>query len=361
MRHLIFRGSFPKKIVTIASAAAFVCVPGALSQRGGARVGGGAHFPSAPHVSRPPMSVPRAPTAPRPAPMPPPPRPVAPPHPVQISPPPRPAVPRALPMPATPRRLGQPPAAGFGTPGFRPQLIPPKRLPIPRPTIVKPVAPIFSYPVIIGQPPLFFGLGTGLNGWNALWWQGCGPFSLWYWGCNTTPFYGFGYGDYLSGSSTYEPRPYELPAYQPLYLYSGQPRELVELYLKDGTVYDVTDYWVVNDQLHFTTTENGKSEEHTIPFSDLDLQKTIDVNTQRGFHFTLRNEPIEQYIKDHPEIGSPNSTVPSLSSPEAPGSPEVPAAPPQDQSSPTTVQPEAPNTPQQAAPAPNPTSATPHP
>lgn len=265
-----------------------------------------------------------------------------------MPPPPGPVAPRALPMPATPRRLAQPPSAGFGTPGFRQQLIPPKRLPLPRITTIPPAAPIFSYPVVF-PPPFFFGLGAGFNGWNALWWQGCGPFSLWYLGCNTTPFYGYGlggygFGNYLSGSSMqYEPQPYEVPAYQPLYLYSGQARELVELYLKDGTVYDVTDYWLESNQLHFTMTEDGKSVEHAIPFERLDLQTTVDVNTQRGFHFTLRNEPIDQYLEDHPEIGPSTSTSPSLNEPQAPASPAAPAAPPETQSPPSTVQPESPN------------------
>lgn len=192
------------------------------------------------------------------------------------------------------------------------------------------MAPIFSYPVVFGGPPFFFGLGAGFN---ALWWQGCGPFSLWYLGCNTAPFYGYGFGNYLSGSSElYEPPP--LPAYQPLYLYSGQPRELVELYLKDGTVYAVTDYWVVNDELHFTTTEGDKSVEHTIPFDDLDLQKTIDVNTQRGFHFTLRNEPIEQYLQDHPEIGSAPGTPQMELAPAAPTEPHTAPGPAQTEPNP---------------------------
>ena len=263
-----------------------------------------------------------------------------PPRPITVSPPPGPVAPRAFPMPATPRRFPQPPAAGFGTPGFHPQLIPPKRLPVPRPTVITPVSPIFGYPVIFGRPPLFFGLGAGFNGWNALWWQGCGPFSMWYWGCNAAPLYGYGFGNYLSGSSeSYEP---PLPVYQPLYLYSGQPRELVELYLKDGTVYEVTDYWVVNDELHFTTTEGDKSVEHAIPFDELDLQKTVDVNTQRGFHFILRNEPIEQYLQDHPEIGS---------TPGAPQTELAPAVPAEPQTAPPPPQTESPNP---APPAPQP-------
>lgn len=338
MRHLIFRGFFLKAILTVAPALAFACLPAAFGQRGGAHVGGAGPFPSGGRVA-----VPRAPAAPRPVQVPAQPRPVAP-RPVTMPPPPRPVTPwhpAPISPPPNPRRLGQPPAAGFGTPGFHPHMIPPKRLPLPRRTVIAPVTPIPSYPVIFGQPPFYFGPGAGFN---ALWWQGCGPFSLWYWTCNTAPFYGYGFGNYLSGSSSpyenYEPQPYEVPAYQPLYLYSGGPRELVELYLKDGTVYDVTDYWLVNGELHFTTTEGDKSVEHSIPFDDLDLQKTVDVNTQRGFHFMLRNEPIEQYIQDHPDAGSSMSpTAPSLGVPQTSPSPGAPAAPPQTQPPPGTLQP----------------------
>jgi hypothetical protein len=74
----------------------------------------------------------------------------------------------------------------------------------------------------------------------------------------------------------------------------------------------VTDYWVLDDQLHFKIMEatGQKPVEHSVPFEELDLQKTIDTNAARGFRFVLRNAPYEQYLRDHPE-GAP----PALSSP----------------------------------------------
>src|SRR5579872_452406 len=87
-------------------------------------------------------------------------------------------------------------------------------------------------------------------------------------------------------------------------VYYGEEREdLPQLFLKDGTVLNVTDYWLVDDQLHFTMIEEegGKPVEHVIPFDALDLQRTVDVNTGTGFRFMLRNEPLEQYVRDHPE------------------------------------------------------------
>jgi hypothetical protein len=40
------------------------------------------------------------------------------------------------------------------------------------------------------------------------------------------------------------------------------------------------------------------------------LQTTVDRNTRRGFRFTLRNEPVEQYLGDHPDGLPPIVTPP---------------------------------------------------
>jgi hypothetical protein len=74
-----------------------------------------------------------------------------------------------------------------------------------------------------------------------------------------------------------------------------------QLVFKDGMTYTVTDYWRVNDQLHFITIEEGgtKSVPHTVPFEDLDVQRTTDANEAQGFRFVLRDEPIEQWLEHH--------------------------------------------------------------
>jgi hypothetical protein len=66
----------------------------------------------------------------------------------------------------------------------------------------------------------------------------------------------------------------------------------------------VTDYWLVDGQLHFTMIEEEGTRpvEHVISFDELDLQKTVDVNTWRGFRFVLRDQPIDQYLSDHPDV-----------------------------------------------------------
>jgi hypothetical protein len=42
-----------------------------------------------------------------------------------------------------------------------------------------------------------------------------------------------------------------------------------------------------------------------IRFEDLNLQKTIDVNTRRGFRVVMRSQSIEQYLRDHPYLTPP--------------------------------------------------------
>jgi hypothetical protein len=97
----------------------------------------------------------------------------------------------------------------------------------------------------------------------------------------------------------------------PVSVYGDERPDLPQLFLKDGTILNVTDYWLVDDQLHFTMIdENGPTAvEHVIAFDALDLQTTVDANTRRGFRFMLRNEPIEQYLRDHPE-GPPPIVAP---------------------------------------------------
>jgi hypothetical protein len=150
--------------------------------------------------------------------------------------------------------------------------------------------------VFFGAP--FYRFGWGL-GFSSLWWPTCGPSLGWGWGydCYPLPYYGFGFGNYVA------PQVYE----SPVYVYGGEGRDLIWLYLKDGTGYGVTDYWVVNGQMHFSLAEDdpAKPAEHVVPLDELDLQKTNHVNTRRGFRMVLRDEPWQQYLKDHPDLTPP--------------------------------------------------------
>jgi hypothetical protein len=164
-------------------------------------------------------------------------------------------------------------------------------------------------PIYPFGPPFFFGrrffpyrLGFAFN---ADWWPAFCPFWGWGFGCTDVPTYGL----------AYESAPPSYPAPQiyqyPVYFYGHEPQDMVELFLKDGTVIRVTDYWFVNGQIHFTQAEEGeKPEEQVIDLDELDLQRTIDVNTRHGFRFVMRNEPWEQYLRDHPNDTPPPVTPP---------------------------------------------------
>jgi len=210
-----------------------------------------------------------------------------------------------LASPATRSFLIRPPYGGalpsrgfiFGYP-FPPNPFRPRR----------PIYPIGFFPPhgfgLYGIP--FFGLGFGWGlGENS--WLGCDPFFNWRYGCSGLPIYEYGTGYDFFSVGPNNPQPQMEIRNWPVYYYGEANSQFVQLYLKDGTVYNATDYWLVNGELHFKTVEENytKVVEHEIDFGLLDLQMTIDVNTARGFRFVLRNEPLEQYLRDYPSTGSP--------------------------------------------------------
>jgi hypothetical protein len=266
---------------------------GVLAQHGGGHVGGAGHV-GAPSASRPAISHPVAPVRP------------------------------PLVRPATRSFLVMPPENRI--------LLPPRFVvgyPYPRHPIFprRPIFPIGVFPPpgfgLFGIP--FFGLGFGW-GFGPGFYGGCDPIWSWGYGCNAPPAYD--YGSYFSPYSLgpNNPQPQMEIQNSPVYLDGEENSQFVQLYLKDGTVYSVTDYWLVHGDLHFKMIEDqgAKVAEHTIDFSELDLQKTIDVNTARGFRFVLRNEPLEQYLRDHPPSDSPDE-APTNSAPAEPqqASPET--------------------------------------
>ncbi|MGC2727285.1 MAG: hypothetical protein WA224_25220, partial [Candidatus Acidiferrales bacterium] len=181
-----------------------------------------------------------------------------------------------------------------------------------------------GYPNYFYYPYPYFGFGWG----GGLWWGGfypCDPF----WGC-----YGYGYGGYGGGygfyggsfggdysaelsynspddaGSSQEPNPtlFAAPAgegEQAAGETSQQP--FVILYLKDGSSYAVSDYWLSGGKLHYVTSYGG---ENVIDESQLDLQRTVNENATRGVDFTLRPEPAGNG-EAGPGTQAPNSQPPA--------------------------------------------------
>jgi hypothetical protein len=65
-------------------------------------------------------------------------------------------------------------------------------------------------------------------------------------------------------------------------------RPTVLLYLKDGTTYAASDYWLQDGVLHYTVNYGGES---TLNMDELDLQRTVNENARRGINFSLRPNP----------------------------------------------------------------------
>lgn len=57
------------------------------------------------------------------------------------------------------------------------------------------------------------------------------------------------------------------------------------LQLRDGSMYGLTDYWVDGQQLHYRTTYGG---ENSIGLESVDLEKTAQLNADRGVVFDLQ-------------------------------------------------------------------------
>jgi len=158
-------------------------------------------------------------------------------------------------------------------------------------------------PITIFRPRQFLGAPFFRSRFffNSPWWGGCAPYLGWGIDCYPSQLYGYGYGfeNYVTVPE------YQSPVYE--YEYGSESRDLIFLYRTDGTVYNVTDYWFTNGDLHFLMLQDGRESpvEHVIPADQLDAQKTIDVNSARGFRIVQRDAPWQQYQKDHPDQAPP--------------------------------------------------------
>jgi len=92
----------------------------------------------------------------------------------------------------------------------------------------------------------------------------------------------------------------------------------VLLYLKDGTLYPASDYWLADGKLHYRVNYGG---ENAVALDQVDLQKTVDENAKRGVHFSL---------KPNPDAAPPASDSSSSGQAASPATTETaaPAAPP---------------------------------
>ncbi|MGA9185115.1 MAG: hypothetical protein WA737_08560 [Candidatus Acidiferrales bacterium] len=89
------------------------------------------------------------------------------------------------------------------------------------------------------------------------------------------------------------------------------------LFMKDGSSYAVTDYWLASGKLHYVTTYRG---ENTVDLSRLDVQKTVDRNAANGMKFELRSAPLATQTGATATAAPGETTAPAelQSTPQAP-------------------------------------------
>jgi hypothetical protein len=182
----------------------------------------------------------------------------------------------------------------------------------------RPGYPYYPYNPFFGYYPYYGGFGFGWGGGYGP----CNPF----WGCAGYGF-GFGYGfggglGYFGGgsggydtgwtdasaeSSANVTSPDNVDSYllaapgtggaqaadtsdasQTAAADSVQQQPYVLLYLKDGSSFAVSEYWLTEGKLHYFTSYGG---ENAIEESQIDLQRTVNENAARGVNFTLRPGP----------------------------------------------------------------------
>jgi hypothetical protein len=66
------------------------------------------------------------------------------------------------------------------------------------------------------------------------------------------------------------------------------PQPYVVVFLRDGSSYAVSDYWLAGGKLHYVTSYGG---ENSVDANKLDLQRTVNENAAHGVTFTLRPAP----------------------------------------------------------------------
>lgn len=219
------------------------------------------------------------------------------------------------------------------------------------PHIIRPVPPGF-FPGVFAPSFGFFGFSPFLGfGWGL----GCDPFDPWGFGCGGFgygygygPGYGYGYGGYYppawdysappapsdnsnETSSEYGPFSWQNPPSNST-AQSEVPAPNSVIYLQDGSNYEVSDYWVADNKLHYVTNYGG---ENAVDLNQVDIQRTVDANASRGLNFSLH--PVEPKTltpppstdNAPPSADNAPAAAPAPHAPAAPPSPDAPPAPPQ--------------------------------
>lgn len=130
--------------------------------------------------------------------------------------------------------------------------------------------------------PVFYpvgGFGFGGFGYGLGF---CSPYWGWSPGCFGAPFDSDFLGPwYGPAEPDYIPVPSDSN--------TASDQDEVLLYLKDGTIYVLSnDYWLQDSKLHYLSSDG---RDNSVDMDDVDLQTTVNVNAKRGVTFVLRAAP----------------------------------------------------------------------
>lgn len=132
-----------------------------------------------------------------------------------------------------------------------------------------------------------FGWGWGWDDWWDPWWGGPSLGSSWAPPPpNSNPSTGYGSSDSFNASLNSEPVGSPNPNSVTGNVAQSTPTLL--LYLKDGTMYAASDYWLVDNKLHYVTSYGTES---ILDMDEVDLQRTVNENAKRAVRFTLKPNP----------------------------------------------------------------------
>ncbi|MGC1385777.1 MAG: hypothetical protein WA823_18535, partial [Candidatus Acidiferrales bacterium] len=81
----------------------------------------------------------------------------------------------------------------------------------------------------------------------------------------------------------------------------------VLIYLKDGSTFVASDYWLKDGVLHYDVNYGGPG---TVNMDEVDLQRTVDENARRGVKFILKPDPDPSNTNPNGSYDQ-NNTVPT--------------------------------------------------
>ena len=155
-----------------------------------------------------------------------------------------------------------------------------------------------TYWITANRPfrPSAFGFQSafGLRRGNRFYW-GYGYWPFWSWESSDWNDC-YSYGAYCES----DPGPYTGYIESP----DDSDRPMITVYLRDGSGYGATDYWVTNGILHIQTTYGAQK---TFPISEVDLQRTGRENAEQGINFTFHTLPM---VSDPGPVLAPDSYAP---------------------------------------------------